>query len=359
MRFRQVCVLLLLAGVAPSLFADATIQYTSSVKFGPVIAAAAALSKKPISITPPAPTTRTMRLKNGRVEQDGGMFTGVLDSTNSQITFIDSKRELLATASLEELIGQVIASLPAPPNPSPQAKLFLQSMTMTYASQKTGRTEITLGMATEETEMTASLNVVLPPSMQALLPNTSAQPGVPVTLLKIVMHLWYPAQTEVARVPALGEFASFWSDHTSASGYVSGLTAGMQKLLVNYPALASGLAAMAADSFKNRGVMLKTDIDVYAPVLAQLAPMMKAQGMPSFDLSAPILEFSSEAVEVSSTPIDDSVFGAPRGYRAVPIAEFLRAERTPAGAHTVRMIRRPEPAMPSPAGAEGLGRLPF
>src|ERR1700735_1657677 len=48
MRFRHLCVLLLVIVVAPSLFADGTISYTSSVTFGPVVAAAAALSKNPI-----------------------------------------------------------------------------------------------------------------------------------------------------------------------------------------------------------------------------------------------------------------------------------------------------------------------
>ena len=361
MRFRRLCVLLLLAGVAPSLFADATIQYTTSVKLGPVIAAAATLSKKPLNITPPAPTSRTMRLKNGKIEQDGGAFTGIFDSKNSQVTLVDPTRKLFATTSLEELIGQVIASMPpAPPNASPQVKMFLQSMAMTYASEKTGRTGMTLGLATEETEMTASLNVTLPSAMRALLPNASAQPGAPVTLLKFVVQMWYPAQAEVARVPALGEVASFWSDQNSASGSLTGLIAGMQKLLVKYPGLASGLAAMTADMFKDRGAMLKMDIDVYAPVLAQLAPMMKAHGMPSFDLSAPVLELSTEAVEVSSALIDDSVFGAPSGYRATPIADFLRAERTPAGARAGRLGGEVEPATPpSPADGQGLGRLPF
>jgi hypothetical protein len=360
MRFRHLCVLLLLMAVAPSLFADGTIRYTSSVTFGPVVAAAAALSKNPINLAPPPPTSRTMKLKNGKMEQDGGVFTGIFDSKNSQVTFVDSTRKLFATTSVAQLVDQLVASMPARPPVPAQAQMFLQSMTMTYASQKTGRTGMTLGLQTEETEITMSLSVPVPPGMQALLANTSAQPGAPVTVLKMVIHMWYPTQSEVARVPALGEFTNFWTDETSLNADVTRLLAATQKLLGKYPGLGSGFAAMTEDTFKNRRVMLKMDVELYAPVMAQLAPMMKAQRMPDFDLSAPVLELHSEAAEVSSAPIDDSVFAVPSDYRATPLADFLKGARAPVNARAGSASGHLGPRTPSvPADAEGLERLPF
>jgi hypothetical protein len=273
---------------------------------------------------------------------------------------MDPTRKLFATTSVAELVGQLLASMPARPAIPAQAQMFLQSMTMTYASQKTGRTGMTLGLQTEETEMTLSLNMPLPPAMLALLPNASAQPGAPVTILKMVIHLWYPTQTEVARVPALGEFTSFWTDETSMNADVTSLMAAMQKLLGKYPGLGSGFAAMTADTFKNRRVMLKMDVELYAPVMAQLAPIMKAQRMPDFDLSAPVLELHSEAVEVSSAPIADSVFAVPSDYRATPVVDFLKGARPPVSAGAGGASGHLGPRTPSvPADAEGLERLPF
>ena len=360
MRFRHLCVLLVLLGVTPSLFADGTIRYTSSVKYGPVVAAIASLSKTPMNLTLPAPTSRTMHLKNGKMQQDGGLFTGIFDSKNAQITLIDPKRKMFATASEADFVGQLLASLPARPPVPPQAQMFLESMTMTYASQKTGRTGMTLGLQTEETEMTLSLNTPLPPAMLALLPNASLRPGAPVTVLKMVIHIWYPTQAEVARVPALGEFTSFWSDETSMNADVTSLMAAMQKLLGKYPGLGSGLTAMTEDTFKNRRVMLKADVELYAPVMAQLAPIMKTQRVPDFDLTAPVIELSTEAVEISSAPLDDSVFAVPSDYRATPFADFLQGARPPVSARAGGTGGRLGPGTPSgPADAEGLERLPF
>ena len=133
-----------------------------------------------------------MRLKNGKVEQEGGAITGFYDPKNSQVTFIDPQRKLFATTTLQDLVAQLLASMPARPPMSPQVKMIVESLTTTYASRKTGRTEMTLGLETEETEFTFSVNMTLPPVLLALLPNVSVQPSAPVTVLKIVIHMWYP-----------------------------------------------------------------------------------------------------------------------------------------------------------------------
>jgi hypothetical protein len=105
-----------------------------------------------------------MRLKNGKVEQEGGAITGFYDPKNSQVTFIDPQRKLFATTTLQDLVAQLLASMPARPPMSPQVKMIVESLTTTYASRKTGRTEMTLGLETEETEFTFSVNMTLPPA---------------------------------------------------------------------------------------------------------------------------------------------------------------------------------------------------
>ncbi|MGB6199510.1 MAG: hypothetical protein WBF35_08185 [Candidatus Acidiferrales bacterium] len=209
MRFRHFIFVVLLLAVTPSLFADGTIRYTSSIKFGPVVAAVAATSKPPKDITPPAATFSTMRLKNVKIEEEGSAFSGIFDSKNMQLTLIDPKRKIFATAELKDLMDQLLASLPARPNVPPQAQMILQTMTTTFASQKTGRTGTTLGIETEETEMTLSLMMTLPPGLLPPMPNSPIQPGVPVTLIKIVMDMWSPTAAEMQRMPVLNEFGSF------------------------------------------------------------------------------------------------------------------------------------------------------
>ncbi|MGB6431813.1 MAG: hypothetical protein WBF06_14605 [Candidatus Acidiferrales bacterium] len=328
MRLRCVCGFLVALAVAPAAFADGTIRYTSSVKFGPIVAALAATQAAhgngSINVTPPQAPSVTMHLKGDTMEQDGGAFTGIYDSKTGQITLIDPKRKIFATSSLKDLVDQLVASLPAQRPLPPQAQVFLKSITTTFASQKTGRTGMTLGLETEETEMTFSVNITLPPGLLPPMPNTPFQPGAPITLLKIVFDIWNPTAAEMARVPALGEIASYWSDQSSMNGDFAGVVTEVQKALAKYPGLGAALPAMMADSFKNKRGTLKCDVEVYAPVLAQIAPMMKAHGVADFDPNAAVVDFTVEATEVSSEPIDDAVFKVPGDYHATPFADFLR-----------------------------------
>jgi hypothetical protein len=362
-RFRGLCVLLALAIVAPSLLADGTIRYSSSITRGPMFAAISPASKKPVDLTPRPPTFGTMRLKNGKLEEDSGAFMAMYDSKNSQITLTDPARKVFATGTLEDFVGQILASRPARSSLPPQAQMILKSTTTAYASRKTGRTRMTLGLETEETEVTLSLNLTMPPAMLALMPNAGLQPGAPVTFFKVVIHMWRPTQAEIQRVPALREFASFWAEQAATNANLeASISAALQKALGNYPGLGDGLTPMLEDSFKNQGTILKADVELYAPGLAQAGPMLKAQGLvENFDVNAPLLEFTTEAVEVSSAPIDDSAFAAPSDERATTVADFLHGARPPMGVDTRGgRAAPPGPGMPSqPGDSQGLGRLPF
>jgi len=355
-RVRHLWIMALLLAVAPGLFADGTIRYESSVKFGPLITAAAARSNPPIDLASAVPTpSRTTHVKNGKWEQDGGAITGIFDVKTMQITLIDPEHKVFATSSLADLVGQLLAQMPAQPNLPPQAQMVLQSMTTTFASEKTGRTGMTLGLQTEETEMTLSLNMSLPPAMLAMIPNAPFQPGAPITLLKIVMHMWHPTQAEAERFPALTELGSPWPDQATASASFGGVGGVAQKFLAKYPGLAAGLIEMIAETMKNKTVMLKYEAEIYAPVLAQLGPILKAHGIQDVDANAPLLELGSEAAEVSGAPLDDSVFEVPAGYHPTTLMGLLQAGRPPAPARKPTGAGAPV----QPGDAQGLGRLPF
>jgi hypothetical protein len=353
-RIRILCVVAALLIAAPGLFADGTIRYESKATFGPLLTAAAAKSNPPMNLALAVPTpSRTTHVKNGKWEQDGGTFTGIFDVKTMQITLIDPEHKIFATGSLEDMVSQLLAQMPAQQNLPPQAQMILQSMTTTFASQKTGRTGMVLGLQTEETEMTLSLNMAVPASLWPMMSGLMAQSGEPVTLLKIVMRMWNPTQAEAERFPALTQLRSPWPDQSTASARFAGVSAVAQKFLAKYPGLAAGLTAMIAETMKNKTVMLKYEADVYAPVLTQLAPILKARGIQDVDATVPLLGLGSEAVEVSGAPIADSVFEVPADYHATTLMELLQGGRPPA--------RGGKPGMPTPHGpgdAQGLGRLP-
>jgi hypothetical protein len=349
-----------LLAMAPVVAADGTMTYDSSLEFGPLIKAAAARSNPPLDLTKVAPGPRTTRVKNGKWESASGGVTAICDIKTMQLTLINSESKAYATGNLADAVDQLMAQVPTGSNLPPQALIFLQSMTTTYSSQKTGRTGMVLGLQTDETEATLSLNVTLPPAMLAMIPNGAAAgvaPGAPITLLKIVMHTWRPTQAEIDRFPALAELVGAqMGDFRQAADVLAAFEPGAQKALAKYPGIAAGVMALIADAVKDRRLMLKADVEIYAPVLAQIAPILKGQGFSdtALDPNAAVLEVDSEAVEVSGALIDESAFEAPKDFRAMSLADFLRAGWSPAPA------RKPNGAgAPTGAGdAQGLGRLP-
>ncbi|MGB6199509.1 MAG: hypothetical protein WBF35_08180 [Candidatus Acidiferrales bacterium] len=140
---------------------------------------------------------------------------------------------------------------------------------------------------------------------------------------------------------------------------VAGLTSEIEKLMEKYPHLVAVLPAMMDESLKSKTVKLKTDIAIYAPVLAQLAPILKAKGVGDFDPNAEVVEFDTEAVEVSGAPIEDSVFAVPSGYKEAPFADFLQGARAPARTHTGTGGPAGAGMPKQPADAQGVERMPF
>ena len=54
---------------------------------------------------------------------------------------------------------------------------------------------------------------------------------------------------------------------------------------------------------------------------------MQKHGKPlpeGFDPDAPLVQIKQEAAELSTAPVDDSVFQVPAGYAAVPMEELMK-----------------------------------
>jgi hypothetical protein len=62
------------------------------------------------------------------------------------------------------------------------------------------------------------------------------------------------------------------------------------------------------------------------PFLAVVAKQMEAQGQsfPAIDPDAPLLEMNQEVAELSSAPVDASLFEIPKDYAAVAVDDMVR-----------------------------------
>jgi hypothetical protein len=63
------------------------------------------------------------------------------------------------------------------------------------------------------------------------------------------------------------------------------------------------------------------------PFLATLAKQMAAQGksMPiTIDPDAPLMEMNQEVTELSSAPVDASLFEVPKDYSAIPVDDMVK-----------------------------------
>jgi hypothetical protein len=164
------------------------------------------------------------------------------------------------------------------------------------------------------------MSMDLPPGIP-LPPNFPA--GGP--LMRMVMQIWQAGADDVAKTPGLAEFARH---NTSANGLndYSSMIRNMAAL-PGIDQIIGKLQDAVKDLLSQPGVMLRTHMEMTSPMLAAAAPQLRAQGQAlpqGLDSNAPLFSMTNELVEVSTAPIDDSVFQIPDGYRKVEFEEILK-----------------------------------
>src|ERR1700722_9379956 len=117
---------------------------------------------------------------------------------------------------------------PIPPIP-PAAEKILETVKADVSCRKTGRMDMILDVQAEEEECSLSLSLPVPPNLP--LPPGLFQPGQLVTVLKFVQQRWTATESEVKRVPALGELLAYGSSRTQLMD-LSGL---VQQLVTRLP----------------------------------------------------------------------------------------------------------------------------
>ena len=347
--FRGFVVLLLVSPTA-LLHADTTIRFKMNMKLAEGLPPAAAEQIAKNQKTQ-FPRDAVVELKGDKGYSNTGRTISIMDLTKQQITIVDPEDKLFATVYIKDFPG-VMGAATALPSMPPAAQKFLESIKPDFSMQKTGKTEAILGIQAEETEWTISLQMQIPAGLPPGL--GTLKPGDTITLMKMVMRIWTPLPAEATRVPALAEFAAHSWKPLSADP-----AATMQQMLPNFPGLSDSLAKMAQEMAKSTGPALKTHVELYIPVLMQLGGLMQGRSQPpilgSYDPSTPFVETDTEVVEISTAPIDASIFDVPSDYQPATLSDLLKASRPapPVAPPITSSIPRPNATMPPPSSLPG------
>jgi hypothetical protein len=303
--FRFAISLLLIAPLF--LQADTTIRYKTEVNS--------------LTAIPAVPAGSLIYMKGNRGVTTSGGMTTIADFAKQEITLIDTVRKKYATIRASEYgakMEQGLAQAAGPTQMAGAAEVF-KSMKTTCESKKTGRTEVIQGVQAEEREQTCSLAINLPDSLKhADAPETGMG-------IKFVTHIWFASPAERLRVPGLWQLSGFelWSKY-----FVNPMEA-MGKFMPG------GMAAMYADMQKDQSVIMRLNMEAYMD-MPSIPGGAAAAGLPTITPGSPVMKMTHEIVELSTAPLDDSLFQVPDDCSAEPFGDVfngmiarLQAPKTP------------------------------
>jgi hypothetical protein len=292
--------------VAPSLLrADATIRYKTDMT-----------SAMPLAGLSDSDSTIYMKGTKG-VSVAGGQTT-IADFARQEITIIDNDRKKYATIPAADYGARLSESMP-------QMGAAAPTMETKCDTSKSGRTEVIQGVQAEEREQTCSVQIKMPGSKPEV---AAAMAGMN---MKFVTHIWSGAPGERARVPALWQLSGYelWQK------YFMNPIAAMGKAM-------GGMAPMAEDLQKDSSAILRLNMEMYmnAP---SMAGMTGTTGVP-------MMKMNQEVVELSTAPLDDSLFQIPADCTSTTFGDLMngvlqarmQAMKTPKAQST-----QPAPAIPA------------
>ena len=297
-----------------ALRADVTIRYKNDYNFAsflPPEMMGQALQQAAASM----PQSSVIQVKGNKGYSNSGKLISILDFGKQEITLVDAGNKRFTTLPMKDYAERMGAAMPVLPS---EAQNSMASMKTNFSSRKTGRTDVIQGVEAEESETVLSMDVP---------ETTGTLPAGP--LMKMVMQVWTAKAEEALRVPAVRQ----WVGYTAYTNYLLDPVTAMQKMFANMPGLGQGLDKMLAE--RSKGLVLKSHAEMYMPMLAMLSRQLEKEGTAppaGLDPKAPILEMNIEIVELSTTPVDDSVFQLPEDYRSAPIEDMMKFLIGPAGA---------------------------
>jgi hypothetical protein len=258
-------------------------------------------------------TATSIQMKGNKGYTAAAHWTEIFDFVKGDVTLVDPAHKTFAELPVSQLGEKMAAAIPqmsTAQNDSMQQAMA--SIKTNVESKVTGKTAEIQGVQAEEREVTLTMDIPMPAQMNQTGPT-----------MKMVMHVWTAKKEEALRVPAIRELTGY----QTWQRYVMNPVGILEKLTAKMPGMSNAITPMLEETFKNPSVILRTHIEIYMPFLATLAKQMAAQGksMPiTIDPDAPLMEMNQEVTELSSAPVDASLFEVPKDYSAIPVDDMVK-----------------------------------
>lgn len=296
---RLIAIPLWICAAAAPLRADVTVRYRTDMKMNlPVPAKEQA--EKDMRDTMARFGNLTLRMKNGKALSVIGSFNSIIDYNTQQVTLFDNEHKTFSTFPLSQFADKVSAAMPQMPE---EAKKAMEGIKATVNSQKSGRTDTIQGIQAEENEVTIVIEIPMPARATASMSGMT---------MKMVMHMWSPKSEETLRNQAVRELTGY-NLYANALMNPAGM---IQKMLGAMGGKDNSFASLFAELSRKKTMMLRMVIETYMQMPSEVTKMMAEHGAP-IDVSAPMFSMTQEAVEVSSAPVDESVFQVPADFQRV------------------------------------------
>jgi hypothetical protein len=300
------CLLLL---AVPALQADVTLRYKLDFKMAmPTTTTASAAPALPFS-------SQLLRIKGDKAYSEAGKSASLINLARQEIMLLDRENKHFATVSVKQYKDAVAGRMQETlANFPPEASKALEAMKTSVESRKTGRSEVIQGIQAEEREVVITISLLMPEGL--------ATAGSP--MMKMIMQEWTAKPEEALRVPALRELGAYssWADYAFNPSEWAGTMFQM------IPGLGKTLDSTFQELSANKSMVLRMRMAMYMPMAAAVAQEMARQGQAApagLDPDAPLVEMTTDLVELSTASIDDSVFRVPADYQPVPIQDLMKS----------------------------------
>jgi hypothetical protein len=294
--------------MACGLHADVTIRYQA--EFTPAPALRPLLEQ--FMKTALSGMETSVSVKGGKAFTSAGKFTEIFDFTQQQVTLLDPTHKTFAVLPASQLADRMASAMPqANSKQMEAAQKALESIHTSVDSKVTGHSEEIHGVQSEERVVTLTMDMPVPGGA-----------GPSGLVMKMVMHIWTAKKEEALRVPAIRELTGYreWQKYFMDPASV------FDKLLGKMPGAGKTIGPLLGEMFKGQSVVMRTHMEIYLPMLAGLARNMAAQGKdaPAMDPDAPLIVMKQEVAELSSAPVDASLFEVPKEYTSLAADDMIR-----------------------------------
>jgi hypothetical protein len=287
-----------------------TIRYQSEIQPAPALQPMLAPFLKNAQLG----SATSMRMKGNKGYTKSGNWVEIFDYVKQEVTLVDPVHKTFATLPLSQLADKLAGAVSqGSPEQMEAAQKAMASIKTNVDSKMTGKTAEIQGVRAEEREVTFTMDMPTP---------AGKNPGGAGMSVKMVMHIWTAQKEEALRVPAIRELTGYYAWQK----YVMNPMGIMEKLAGKMPGVSSAIGPLVDEMSKNQSVILRTHIEIYLPFMATLAKQMAAQGQkfPAIDPDAPLMEITQEVAELSSAPVDASLFEIPADYASAPAEDQIR-----------------------------------